>query len=82
MIIALMVILVVIAVGCLFFVWSLCCAAKRADAILRIIESHPRPEITLQHAISYLEPYGVGRNLEFNRARCILQYALAEVKRG
>jgi hypothetical protein len=44
---------------------------------------HAKVAITiLEHALEYLEPLGAGRDMEYNRARCILQYALDEVKRG
>lgn len=33
----------------------------------------------LRNAIKYLEPFGEGRDLEYARARWILQYALASV---
>ena len=49
-----------------------------------VYEMHERrhPAITLQNAIKHLEPLGEGGNLEYSRARFILQYALGEVVRG
>jgi hypothetical protein len=54
-------------------------AARREQAELDALEERLAGIELLNHAIAYLEEYGLGDNLEIARARWVLEYARESV---